>query len=115
LPEALVMGVPYDLFWHLNPQKLLPFAEAHRKKQQARSDEMWLMGQYVASALDATVCNAMPFIKRKQKGKYFEKPIRVTPMTEEEQKIEEEKALNQFISFFNGMEDDKSKKRSKGE
>lgn len=76
---------------------------------------MWLMGQYVASALDATVCNAMPFTKRKQKGKYFEKPIRVIPMTEEEKKIEEEKALNQFLSFFNGMDSDANNKCSKGE
>ena len=103
------MAVPYELFWHLNPRKLLPFAEVYQKKQQARSDEMWLMGQNVASALDATVCNAMPFVKRRQKGKYFEKPIRVNPMTEEEKKAEEEKALNQFISFFNGMENDNSK------
>lgn len=109
------MGVPYDLFWRLNPRKLLPFAEAFRRKQQTRSDEMWLMGQYVTSALDATVCNAIPFVKRRQKGKYFEKPIRVIPMTEEEKKIEEEKALNQFISFFKGMENDTSKRRSKGE
>lgn len=98
------MGVPYELFWHLNPRKLLPFAETYQRKRQQQSDDMWLMGQYVASALDATVCNAMPFIKRKQKGKYFENPIRVIPMTEKEKKIEEEKALKQFISFFNGME-----------
>ncbi|WP_243110019.1 hypothetical protein [Clostridium sp. E02] len=109
------MNVPYDLFWHLNPRKLLPFAEANRRKQQTRSDEMWLMGQYVASALDATVCNAMPFIKRKRKGKYLEKPIRVIPLTDEEKKIEEEKALNQFLSFFNGMDSDANNERSKGE
>lgn len=75
---------------------------------------MWLMGQYVASALDATVCNAMPFVKRKQKGKYFEKPIRVIPMTEEEKKIAEEKELDRFLSFFNGMNSDNNK-LSKGE
>ncbi len=109
------MGVPYDLFWHLNPRKLLSFAEAYRRKRQQQSDDMWLMGQYVASALDATVCNAMPLIKRKQKGRYFEKPVRVIPMTEEEKKIEEEKALNQFMSFFNGMDSDVNNKLLRGE
>lgn len=109
------MGVPYDLFWHLNPRKLLPFAETYRRKRQQQSDDMWLMGQYVASALDATVCNAMPFIKRKQKGKYLEKPIRVVPMTEEEKIIEEEKELDKFLSFFNGMDSDENNNGSKGE
>lgn len=109
------MGVPYDLFWHLNPRKLLPFAEAHRKKQQARSGEMWLMGQYVASALDATVCNAMPFTKRKQKGKYLEQPIRVIPKTEEEKKLEEEQALQSFLGFAGAFEKEVKNRNKKGE
>ncbi|PJJ27837.1 hypothetical protein [Lacrimispora celerecrescens] len=114
MPEALNMGVPYDLFWRLNPRKLLPFVEAYRRKQQQRSDEMWLMGQYVASALDATVCNAMPFIKRKWRGKYFEEPIRVTPKTEEEKRSESEKALQGFIFAAGTMEND-MKRKKKGE
>lgn len=115
MPAALVMGVPYDLFWHLNPRKLLPFAEAYRRKNQERSNEMWLMGQYVASALDATVCNAMPFTKRKRKGKYFEEPIRVTPKTEEEKKLEEEKALQSFLGFAGAFEKEVKKRNNKGE
>lgn len=115
LPEALNMGVPYDLFWRLNPRKLLPFAEAYRRKRQQHSDEMWLMGQYVASALDATVCNAMPLIKRKRKGKYFEEPIRVTPKTEEEKKMEEEQALQRFLGFAGAFEKDVKKRNGRGE
>ena len=49
---------------------------------------MWMMGQLVMAALDATVCNMMPFVKRKGKGKYPEKPYRVIPMTEEERRQE---------------------------
>ena len=115
MPAALVMEVPYDLFWHLNPRKLLPFAEACRRKKQQQSEEMWLMGQYVASALDATVCNAMPFIKRKRKGKYFEEPIRVTPKTEEEKKMEEDLALQRFLGFAGAFEKDVKRRDGKGE
>lgn len=75
---------------------------------------MWLMGQYVAAALDATVCNAMPFIKRKRKGKYPDEPIRVIPKTAEEKEIEQEQALQQAIAFFGGFEKD-VKRRLKGE
>jgi len=46
----------------------------------------------------------MPFVKRRRKGKYPEKPIRVTPLTPEEKQEEEEKALEQFLNFFNSME-----------
>lgn len=74
---------------------------------------MWLMGQYFAAALDATVCNAMPFIKRKQKGKYPEKPIRVIPLTEEEKREEEEKALQAFIGFTGALEDNVKKRNEK--
>lgn len=100
---ALKIGVPWDVFWHLNPKKLEPFVKAYAQKKQERSDEMWLMGQYVAAALDATVCNAMPFIKRRSKGKYPERPIRVIPLTPEEKKAEQERALEGFLNFFNSM------------
>lgn len=109
------MGISYDLFWRLNPKKLMPFAEAYKRKQQLRSGEMWLMGQYVASALDATVCNAMPFIKRKKKGKYFEEPIRIVPKTEEEKKMEEDRALQSFLGFAGAFEKDVKKRNGKGE
>lgn len=77
---------------------------------------MWLMGQYVAAALDATVCNAMPFMKRKKKGKYPEKPIRIVPLTEEEKREEEEKTLQAFIRFAGDTEGNvKSKNAKQGE
>ncbi|HBD01189.1 MAG TPA: hypothetical protein DC053_20570 [Lachnoclostridium sp.] len=76
---------------------------------------MWLMGQYVASALDATVCNAMPFTKRKQKGKYFEQPICVIPKTEEEKKMEEEQALQSFLGFAGAFEKEVKNRNKKGE
>lgn len=36
-------------------------------------------------------------------------------MTEEEKKIEEEKELDKFLSFFNGMDSDENNNCSKGE
>lgn len=110
LPLALKIGVPYELFWHLNPTKLIPFIKAYGQKQQERSDEMWMMGQFVMAALDATVCNMMPFVKRKGKGKYPEKPYRVIPMTEEERRQEEDKELQKFLGFADSFEKDVKKK-----
>lgn len=72
------------------------------------------MGQYVAAALDATVCNAMPFVKRRRKGKYPEEPIRFVPKTDEEKQMEEEQALQQALAVFGVLETD-VKRKFKGE
>ena len=84
---------------------------AHSLIHQERMNDMWLLGQTIMSALDATVCNMIPFVKRKGKGKYFEEPFRVMPKTEEEKRMEEEKALQAFLGFAGAFEKSvKSKK-----
>lgn len=91
------------------------FSKAHDMKRQEHYHDMWLMGQYVAAALDATVCNAMPFIKRRQKGKYPEEPIRIMPLTEDEKKAAEERELRKFLGFADGFASEVNKKNGKGE
>lgn len=75
---------------------------------------MWLMGQYVVAALDATVCNIMPYVKRRQKGKYPDEPIRVIPKTKEEKEADEMRELQKFLGFAGDFEKD-VKRRTKGE
>lgn len=77
---------------------------AHDMRRQERMNDMWFMGQYVAAALDATVCNSMPFTKRRRKGKYPEKPVRVLPISEEEELKNEEKELQKFLGFAKSIE-----------
>ncbi len=57
MPFALTIGVPYDLFWHLTPNKLRAFYMSYKQKRKIDDEKMWLMGQYIMLALDATVCN----------------------------------------------------------
>ena len=102
-----MVGVPYDLFWHLNPRKLKAFAMAYARRRQDQLDDMWYM--------DATVCNMMPFVKRPQKGKYPEKPIRILPETEAERKAAEERELQKFIGFAGALENKVKSKTTKGE
>lgn len=83
-------------------------------KQQELSNQMWQMGQYVLAALDASVCNMMPFVKRRGKGRYPEQPIRVIPLTEEEKKAEEEKALRKFLGFAGALEKEVKQKNENG-
>ena len=109
------IGVPYDLFWHLNPRKMKAFEKAYARQRQERMNDMWYMGQLVAAAMDATVCNMMPFTKRRQKGTYPEKPIRILPVTEAERKAAEERELQKFIGFAGALEGKVKSKTTKGE
>ncbi len=60
MPNALLYGVPYELFWHLNPAKLQPFKEAYQKKLEIDNQNAWLQGWYirmaVGSVLDGKKC-----------------------------------------------------------
>lgn len=109
------IGVPYDLFWRLNPRKMKAFDKAYARKRQERMNDMWYMGQLVAAAMDATVCNMMPFTKRRQKGTYPEKPVRILPVTEAERKAAEERELQKFIGFAGALETKIKLKNAKDE
>ncbi len=70
----MTIGVPYDVFWNLNPKKLESFEIAYKNKRHIEDEKMWYMGQYIMSAIDATICNA--FRKhRSDGGEYIEKPF----------------------------------------
>ena len=88
---------------------------AYARKRQEQLDDMWRMGQLVAAAMDATVCNMMPFVKRPQAGKYPERPIRILPETEAERKAAEERELQKFIGFAGALENKVKSKTTKGE
>ena len=89
-----MIGVPYDLFWHLNPRKLKAFAMAYARRRQEQLDDMWYMGQLVAAAMDA---------------------IRILPETEAERKAAEERELRKFIGFAGALENKVKSKTTKGE
>jgi len=80
------MGVDYRLFWHLNPKKLRAFEEADRIRTEKQDYLNWLLGRYVMSALDASVCNSWLW---RNKGdtphKYIDKPFLVQMEEKEEE------------------------------
>lgn len=51
LPNALMIGVPYDLFWSLNPKSLKPFIRAFVLKQQYDDTIAWQQGFYNRNAI----------------------------------------------------------------
>ena len=76
-------------------------------KQKMKDEEMWLMGQYIMSALDATVCNSSIWRGKNGKpSKYFEKPLLQTVEPKEKVLTEEEKKkqLEKFVMSMKLME-----------
>lgn len=74
LPQALGIGVNYNVFWQLTPRKLEPFIAAYRQKNEFEIESFrekanytaWLQGLYVARAI------AVNLSKNTQ---YFNEPI----------------------------------------
>ena len=51
LPHALLYGVPYELFWHLNPRKIKPWGDAYSLKRKEQDRNNWIIGRYFQLAI----------------------------------------------------------------
>ena len=51
LPQALMIGIDYDLFWKLNPRSLSPFIKAFGLKQEQLDTVAWQQGIYIQKAI----------------------------------------------------------------
>lgn len=101
-PRCHLWGMTEEQFWHSNPRIWKVWEEAHKQKINEINTLNWLNGMYTLNALSVALDNA--FNGKKAKSEYMEKPIRLYEMTEEEKSAEQQKALEQAIAFFNGME-----------
>jgi hypothetical protein len=55
LPNALMIGVDYDLFWELNPKSLEPFIKAFQLKQRYEDAMNWNLGNYFRMAIASSM------------------------------------------------------------
>ena len=72
LPNALMMGVDYNLFWVLDPKGLSPFIKAFSLRQKYEDSMAWQQGLYirmaVASCLDkSSKYPVKPMLAEKEK------------------------------------------------
>lgn len=69
------MGVPYETFWHLNPNKLRAFAKAYKLKLKRKDEELWLQGKYNFEALMVAFSHFGAGLNGKtSEAKYLDKP-----------------------------------------
>ena len=83
------------------PIELPAFYKAYKQIRKIIDEEMWLMGQYIMSALDATVCNNSLWKgKNGTPSKYFEKPILSQHEEKKNKELTEEEKQKQVDLFF---------------
>ena len=87
LPNALAIGVPYELFFHLTPKKLKAFYKAFKIKVENRDAEMWRNGQYTLSATLTAIDHCLS--GKKAKTEYVKEPILQKAFEEDELTQEE--------------------------
>ena len=63
LPNALVWGVNYELFWSLSPKELAPFTKAFQLKQIQDDQFAWLQGRYIQTAVVSALNSKVKYPK----------------------------------------------------
>lgn len=103
LPEALAIGIDYNLFWKLNPCKLEPFLKARNLKLKMKNEELWLQGLYVYNAISVALANG--FRKKGAKAQnYLEEPIKLFEDTEYEKEMKAKREREKAIKFFSSLQ-----------
>lgn len=74
--------MPYELFWHLNPKKLKPFADAYEIRLKEQDTLAFYSGIYNLRAFSVVIDNALR--GNKSTLRYFEHPIGYTNEIDEE-------------------------------
>lgn len=76
MPFALTIGVPYELFFKLTPNKLRAFYKSYKQKQKIIDEQMYCQGIYNMNAFEVVISRfAAGLSGKKSNAKYFEHPI----------------------------------------
>lgn len=99
-PLYLTYGMTYDEFWHGDPWLAKDYRDAYSRKKEERNQELWLQGLYIYNAVSVAIAQQIGGSKT---AKYLEEPLRMTPMTKEEEearvKAARAKAKADFMRF----------------
>ena len=91
LPYYLSIGMTYELYWRGDCALVKSYREAHKLRNRAKNEELWLQGLYFYDAL----CNTAPvlnaFSKSTKPIPYPSEPYSLTVREIEEKKEKEER------------------------
>ena len=102
-PDYLAIGMTRDEYWNGPCYLTRLYREVHNMQIEAKNQELWLQGLYIYEGVSIAIGNAF-----RKKGtsptKYREKPIRITPLTEEEKRQEVLEARRKIIAKVSALE-----------
>ena len=109
----MAMGVPCSEFWDGDYTLLKFYVHKHKIAVEQKNEELWLQGAYFYEAIATALANAF---SKHSNAKYPEKPHRLTELSEEEKKIEQEKMVENFRAQLIAARDrfDAKHKREQG-
>lgn len=88
LPNALMIGVDYELFWELCPKTISPFIKAFMLKQKYDDTVAWQTGFYVKLAIVSAL---------NKNAKYPTEPIGKKAEIEETPETKQEEIKRKFL------------------
>ena len=91
----MALGVSAEAFWNGDPTLLKYYVEKHRIAVEQQNERLWLQGAYFYEAISVALSQAFD---KHSTAKYPEKPYRLTPMSDEEKQIENQKKVDEFRS-----------------
>ena len=89
----MALGVSADEFWNGDYTLLKYYVERHRIAVEQQNEQLWLQGRYFYEAVAVALEQAF---SKQPISQYPEKPHRLTPLSEEEQELENKKKVEEF-------------------
>lgn len=99
-PYYLQYGMTYDQYWHGDPWIARAFRKKWRLEQEEENKREWRQGLYIYDAVSTAIHNN--FVQG-QKLSYIEEPIRIFPMTEEEEQAAMRKEQERVMQYYKGL------------
>lgn len=111
-PQYIAMGMTYEQYWDGDPGIAAAYRKAYRLRREIANEEAWLQGLYNYGAFSVTLANAFR-PKGAKRQNYFEKPIRIFPMTEAEKRRVEREEFAKMDAAMRSMVRKQKKSRDK--
>lgn len=106
-PYYLSIGMTHNQFWDEEPSLAEIYRKAHMIRIEQRNQELWMQGLYVHNAFAAVMSNVCRAFSKTKSGKsesYIDRPIRITPLTEQEKREKIRQERIKTIQYFTALQ-----------
>lgn len=101
-PYYMAMGVSCNDYWYGDYSMLQHYVKTHEMLIEQKNQDAWWQGMYIHKAVDTVIINRFCKKKGEPQEKYPDKPIRITPLSEQEKEKQAEAARQKIINDLTG-------------